>query len=100
MALSTGSVQIREEDRATLLSWTRSSSVRAGVATRARIVLAAGNGEGTSSISRRLGVSRPTVIHWRERYAADGLTGLDDAERSEEHTSELQSRGHLVCRLL
>src|SRR5690625_6077641 len=24
----------------------------------------------------------------------------DPAERSEEHTSELQSRGHLVCRLL
>jgi len=82
MALSTGWVQIRDEDRATLLSWTRSSSVRAGVATRAKIVLAAGNGEGTSSISRRLGVSRPTVIQWRERYAAAGLAGLDDAERS------------------
>src|SRR5207253_10956380 len=26
--------------------------------------------------------------------------GLDPARRSEEHTSELQSRGHLVCRLL
>src|SRR5437660_9696481 len=26
--------------------------------------------------------------------------GLDDSSRSEEHTSELQSRGHLVCRLL
>src|SRR5690625_7044787 len=26
--------------------------------------------------------------------------GEDDADRSEEHTSELQSRGHLVCRLL
>src|SRR5207253_11168307 len=25
---------------------------------------------------------------------------LDQVERSEEHTSELQSRGHLVCRLL
>src|SRR5437870_6343290 len=24
----------------------------------------------------------------------------DDKKRSEEHTSELQSRGHLVCRLL
>jgi transposase len=82
MALSTGSMQIRDEDRATLLSWTRSTSVRAGVATRAKIVLAAGNGEGTSSISRRLGVSRPTVIQWRERYAAAGLAGLDDAERS------------------
>jgi len=82
MALSTGGVQIRDEDRAMLLSWTRSSSVRAGVATRAKIVLAAGNGEGTSSISRRLGVSRPTVIQWRQRYAVAGLAGLDDAERS------------------
>src|SRR5207253_7628837 len=26
--------------------------------------------------------------------------GADPFERSEEHTSELQSRGHLVCRLL
>src|SRR3712207_8492953 len=26
--------------------------------------------------------------------------GLDEAERSEEHTSELQSRQYLVCRLL
>src|SRR5690625_6470697 len=26
--------------------------------------------------------------------------GGDRGERSEEHTSELQSRGHLVCRLL
>src|SRR5690625_2800959 len=25
---------------------------------------------------------------------------ISDTERSEEHTSELQSRGHLVCRLL
>src|SRR5690625_6528666 len=25
---------------------------------------------------------------------------IDDGVRSEEHTSELQSRGHLVCRLL
>src|SRR5690625_6773386 len=30
-----------------------------------------------------------------------GRRGRDSAEgRSEEHTSELQSRGHLVCRLL
>src|SRR5690625_2327945 len=28
------------------------------------------------------------------------LRGAQLAERSEEHTSELQSRGHLVCRLL
>src|SRR5690554_227769 len=29
-----------------------------------------------------------------------GLDGIDEESRSEEHTSELQSRPHLVCRLL
>src|SRR5690625_7039554 len=29
-----------------------------------------------------------------------GRRGIDTEGRSEEHTSELQSRGHLVCRLL
>src|SRR5690625_6913702 len=33
------------------------------------------------------------ISYWKEMYAR-----YDD--RSEEHTSELQSRGHLVCRLL
>src|SRR5437660_9031519 len=31
---------------------------------------------------------------------ADDWENVDDDLRSEEHTSELQSRGHLVCRLL
>jgi transposase len=82
MALSTGLVQLRDEDRATLLSWTRSSSVRAGLAQRAKIVLAAADGEGTNAICSRLGVTRPTVSHWKKRYAADGPAGLDDALRS------------------
>src|SRR5439155_6606668 len=38
-----------------------------------------------------VGIDRPD--DFIERF--DGLAG-----RSEEHTSELQSRGHLVCRLL
>jgi transposase len=52
------------------------------LALRARIVLAAADGEGTSAIARRIGVSRPTVIQWRDRYAEAGLAGLDDAPRS------------------
>src|SRR5690625_5644268 len=32
--------------------------------------------------------------------SAEVLEALRAASRSEEHTSELQSRGHLVCRLL
>src|SRR5437870_10614171 len=39
---------------------------------------------------------------WRQRPHREELRGLDSTKlfRSEEHTSELQSRGHLVCRLL
>src|SRR5690625_5615967 len=34
----------------------------------------------------------------QRRYQRERITG--HSQRSEEHTSELQSRGHLVCRLL
>ena len=73
---------VSNEDRARLESWTRSSSVSAGHAERARIVLTVAGGAGTSETARLLGVSRPTVIKWRERFAASGLAGLDDEGRS------------------
>src|SRR5690625_5858217 len=38
-------------------------------------------------------------LHFR-MYALEGISPLPRRSRSEEHTSELQSRGHLVCRLL
>src|SRR5258705_7758336 len=38
--------------------------------------------------------------HLRERAAHGDRGGADRLERSEEHTSELQSLRHLVCRLL
>src|SRR5690625_6604954 len=33
-------------------------------------------------------------------YVAVAPAGVTEIDKSEEHTSELQSRGHLVCRLL
>src|SRR5690625_1122791 len=47
---------------------------------------------------RRITVERPLKLTFTP-HDETGLTGLQE-ERSEEHTSELQSRGHLVCRLL
>src|SRR5690625_5918008 len=37
-----------------------------------------------------------SITHWR----AEEPVVPNSSPRSEEHTSELQSRGHLVCRLL
>jgi transposase len=49
---------------------------------RARIVLAVADGAGTSGAARLVGVSRPTVIKWRDRFAEHGIAGLDDETRS------------------
>jgi transposase-like protein len=73
---------ISDEDRVTLIAWTRATTVPAGHAERAAIVLACAEGTGTSDTARRLGLSRPTVIKWRDRYAAQGMAGLDDEPRS------------------
>ena len=73
---------LRPGDRDVLESWTRSSSIRAGLAQRARIVLLAADGVSNTEIADRVGVSRPTVIGWRERYASSGVRGLEDERRS------------------
>ncbi len=45
-------------------------------------MLAVADGVGISGAARRLGVSRPTAIKWRDRFAAHGLSGLADLPRS------------------
>ncbi len=63
---------LREGDRDELVRRTRSSSVRAGLAQRARIVLLAAEGLSNTVIAERVGASRPTVIEvppgpWRHQ---------------------------------
>jgi transposase len=75
-------VEVSPRDRDLLASWTRASSGPAGLAQRARIILLAAEGLGTNEIVRRVGVSKPTVIGWKKRYAAEGVGGLDDRPKS------------------
>jgi transposase len=80
--MPSSALELTAEDRATLTSWTRSRTSSAGRVERARIVLAVADGAGTTAAARQVGVSRPTVIKWRDRFAADGLAGLEDEPRS------------------
>src|SRR3989449_1169833 len=58
-------------------------------------------GRRSSRGSSTLGASGPDPPLWRHCPATSVATMVDpDQMRSEEHTSELQSRLHLVCRLL
>jgi transposase len=73
---------LRSGDESRLSSLVRSSTVEAGLAQRARIVLLAAQGVPNAEIARRVGVSRPTVIQWRNRYEAGGISALGDLDRS------------------
>jgi transposase len=75
-------VVLRPGDDSALGALVRSSSVPAGLAQRARIVLLAAEGLPNAEIARRVGVTRQTVISWRARYQAGGAAALEDLARS------------------
>lgn len=73
---------LRDGDREQLTAWTRASTIQAGLAQRARIVLLAAEGVSHTEIADRMQVARQTVITWRGRYERSGLAGLADQPRS------------------
>ena len=73
---------LREGDRGRLAELARLPSVPSGLAKRARIVLLAADGLPNAQIARVAGVSRPTVIGWRDRYQRGGIAALEDEPRS------------------
>ena len=75
------SVLLTEEERAELDALARSTKTEHRLRQRARIVLLAADGLGTGEIVVRTGVSKPTVIAWKRRYAAEGIGGLEDRPR-------------------
>jgi transposase len=73
---------LRAGDRDRLADLARLPSVPSGLAKRARMVLLAADGIPNAQIARTVGVSRPTVIGWRDRYQAGGIAALEDQPRS------------------
>ncbi|WP_372460864.1 helix-turn-helix domain-containing protein [Gordonia paraffinivorans] len=75
-------LELRDGDADELDRLLRSTTARAGLARRARIVMLAADGMANTRISEVVGVSVPTVLTWRSRYLQDGLDGLLDVPRS------------------
>jgi transposase len=69
---------LADEDRVVLERWVAAQKTPQSVAMRARIVLMAEERQSNSAIARDLGVSRPTVIMWRERFQAGGPQALTE----------------------
>jgi transposase len=72
---------LRDGDREELERWTRSSTVPASAAKRARIVLLAADGVANARIAELTDVTANTVLSWRGRYEERGLRGLGDLPR-------------------
>lgn len=72
---------MRDGDRERLENLTRGKAVSATLALRSRTVLLAAEGLPNIRIEERTGLSRPSVLKWRARYAELGIEGLRDAPR-------------------
>lgn len=73
-------LKLRRGDKDRLFALVRSPSVRTEVAKLAGILVLASEGVPTVDIARRLGVSRPTVLSWRNRYRTAGIAALTGPE--------------------
>jgi transposase len=74
-------IELSDDERVRLESWSRRRTTAQALALRSRIVLAAAEGLSNGEIAERLGVSRPTVTKWRNRFAELRLDGLLDEPR-------------------
>src|SRR5215212_2869310 len=74
----------------------RSSSVGAGLAARARIVLLAADGTPNVEIAELVGMSRPTVNVWRARYVERGPAGLGVTHWSSRLLAERLGTSHVT----
>lgn len=74
-------ISLTDGERDQLEAWTRRRSSAQALAARSRIVLASAEGLKNTEIAERLGVTRPMVTKWRNRFAEHRLDGLVDEPR-------------------
>ena len=76
MSKAAATLSVTSDQRAELERLVRAQTTPQSVAKRAHVILLAAGGMSNSATARRLGVSRPTVIGWRERFADGGVAAL------------------------
>jgi transposase len=74
-------IVLTDDERTELQGWTRRRNSAAGLALRARIVLAAAEGGTNVELADRLALSRSTVRKWRTRFVQYRCDGLLDEPR-------------------
>jgi transposase len=72
---------LTNEERVTLIRWSRRAKSAQVLAMRSRIILACAEGASNTDVATALGVHLSTVGKWRRRFLTERLDGLIDEQR-------------------
>ena len=71
-------IRLTPAERRTLLTWQRATTVPAGLARRARLLLLLADGMTITDAATTVGLSRRHTYKWIRRFLAEGVAGLQD----------------------
>jgi len=71
-------IRLTPAERRTLLTWQRATTVPAGLARRARLLLLLADGMTITEAAATVGLSRRHTYKWIQRFVQEGLEGLVD----------------------
>ena len=71
-------IRLTPAERLTLLAWQRSTTIPAGLARRARLLLLLADGMTITQAAAAVGLSRRHTYKWIQRFMQAGLEGLVD----------------------
>jgi len=69
-------IRLTPAERLTLLAWQRATTVPAGLARRARLLLLLADGLTITEAAATVGLSRRHTYKWLQRFVQEGLEGL------------------------
>jgi hypothetical protein len=82
-------IRLTPAERLTLLTWQRVTTISAGVARRARLLLPLADGMTITAAAATVGLSRRHAYKWIRRFVQEGLAGLVDKLRPDRRMESL-----------
>jgi hypothetical protein len=74
-------ITLTPEERRTLRAWQKSTTIPAGLARRARLLILLADGMTITDAAATVGLSRRHSYKWIQRFVQEGLEGLHDKSR-------------------
>ena len=74
-------IRLTPAERLTLLTWQRATTISAGVARRARLLLLLADGLTITAAAATVGLSCRHSYKWIRRFVQEGLAGLEEKPR-------------------